>query len=308
MISKRTIAPNSEPLEDLDIVIVTTTFFNAVVRVVGCRRVARVVFDEADSAAIPSCAAVNAEFVWFATASFANLIPPMLPMHVPMHQGKARSGIRSSGFIRAVFTDLGQTAISSLAAHALVVKCSDAFVDASLRLPEPAAEVVRCRAPAAVRVLAGLPDGGQVNMRALMACLNAGDVDGAMQHVSHANRGTEANIVAALMDKLGRQAHNFEQRIAALAAMEYETDAEREAEASRLAHRRDDLHERMAAIRQRVAGCDTCRICYETIASKAVAPCCSNAFCFACISRWTSRSPSCVEARQSVPPASACPR
>lgn len=97
-----------------------------------------------------------------------------------------------------------------------------------------------------------------------------------------------------LVDKLHRQRKNTESHIALVAGLEYETDAEREAELLRLARRRDELTAKIDSIRARVAECATCCICYDTIQNKTISPCCSNAYCFRCINMWLHRSGSCA--------------
>ena len=280
-------------LDAVDLVVVTSTFYNAVAAVLsrGLRergaRLRRVVFDEADSLAISGLSMVDACFHWFVTASYRNMIFPfgdsseLLTGDDPTVVQRT-TGVRSSGFIKSLWSDLGHTAMSRSVSHVLVAKNSNAYVDASMRLPETDEIEIACRAPAALRVLSGV-----VGIdRAVMQSLNAGDVESALQHVDPANRGSEDNVIRVLIARLEREAHNFDVRIASLEGMAYAAETLRDAERSRLERRRDDVRRRVESIRERVAGADVCSICYETFSNKAVAPCCSNAFCFECISKW----------------------
>ena len=311
-------------LATLDLLIVTSTFHNAFVRALGRRAVRRVVYDEVDSMAIPCCQAIETSFTWFVTASYGNLLHPnggngdgwyygggRGPSGPPGYaQGpsdafgprvrarEAHTGIRSTGSVKALFVDLGESVMSTVVAHALVVRSADAFVDASIVLPAPVVRIVPCHTPLSVRVLSGVRgvDG------AILQCLNAGDVQTALSHVSPLNRGTEENIVALLMEKLGRQVHNLELSINQVPTMQYEHEAEREAELARRTKQRDELAGRMERIRERVRDSDTCCICYDAIKNKTVAPCCSNAYCFACVSRWINRSATCPLCKSALTP------
>jgi hypothetical protein len=284
-------------LDAIDLVVVTSTFYNAVAATIATRacdqgaRLRRVVYDEADSICIAGLSRVEASFHWFVTASYRNMIYPFgdgsMLSQTQMTAGGIRSvqrttGVRSSGFIKALWSELGHDAMSRSVAHAVVAKNADAYVDASMVLPDPEETVVLCRAPAAIRVLSGVAGVD----RAILQCLNAGDVDTALQHVDPANRGSEDNVIRALMARIEREAHNLEVRLGALAGMAYANEDSRTAERSRIERKRDELQRRITTIRERVAGADVCCICYDAFSNKTVAPCCSNAFCFGCISRW----------------------
>jgi hypothetical protein len=266
-------------LEAIDLLVVTSTFHNSVAGIIGKRCIRRVLYDEADSLTIPCCVAVDAGFHWFATASYRNMLSVCMP---------SNTGVRSSGFIKNTFAGLRETSMSRAFAYALVVKNGDAFVDNSLRLPEPSVRFVRCKTPLSLRVLNGLAE------RAVIDSLNAGDVPSALMHICPANRDTEDNIVSVLMEKLERQAHNLGLHAASVQEMAFDGGEEaRAAEAARVGNKLAELRGRMECIRERVKGADMCCICYEEIANKTVVPCCSNAFCFSCINKWIFRVTRC---------------
>ena len=300
-------ALEAEELAALDLVVVTNTFYNAVASVINRRQVRRVIFDEADSMAIPGCQAVDACFHWFVTASWLNLLVPSgdgTMLHSDGAYARRVTGIRSSGFIKNVFAELYRSTwyeMGHLASSAIVVRCRDSYVDASLLLPEPVVHIVRSRTPALIRVLHGMVD------QNIIDCLNAGDVDTAMQHISPHNRRTEDNIVVLLLDNLTRKHHNLGTRLDAIASHIYDSEAEREAERTRVGGKMDALQVRMDAIRDRVIKSDSCCICYEPMrdpnsgtVTKTVVPCCSNAFCFACINMWLARRTSCPLCKAAV--------
>jgi hypothetical protein len=281
-------------LASLDLVVVTGTYYRHVAAALASWRVRlrRVVYDEADSLAVPAMAPVDASFHWFVTASYGNLLHPRghceYDPATREHVWRA-TGVRGTGFVKSLFTELACTTAGRDAARWVVVRSSDAFVQRSMHVPEPRVEHVRCRTPRSIRVLSGVAD------RSIIECLNAGDVAGALAHVSTGNRGTEEDIVRAMVDRLSRQLHNVAARLDLASALQFESEAEREAEVQRLTRRREELSQKVECIRARIAENSSCPICYEDIerGQKSVAPCCSNAFCFACVSRWAAQARAC---------------
>jgi hypothetical protein len=276
-----------QSLANLDLLVVTNSFYSVVAAwfSAGRRKVRRVVYDEADTIMmIPSTAHVDASFYWFVTASYPNLLHP----HPPRTRDDASvgGGVRSSGFLRALFVDIVNSLARELV-RALVVRSDDAFVRQSMDFPDPVVEHVLCRTPRSISMLRGVVD------RTIIECLNAGDLPAALQHISPANKNTEDNIVAVLIEKSMRQVKNMEARIALVPTLLYENEAERDTEMQRLVHKKTELETTVTAIRNRVAESDMCCICYDDIVNKAVAPCCSNAYCFGCITRWVAGAASC---------------
>jgi len=294
LINRRKHFDDPSVVKQMDVIIVTATFYNQLAGHMRNCRIRRVVFDEADSMSMTRCQLIDACFHWFATASYRNMQCPS------GDYTRMQMGIRSTGFINNVFTDLTSSLLGHVLSNSLVIKNSDEFVDASMQLPEPVVHMIRCRQPIAISVLQGVVD------RTVIQCLNAGDVSGAMQHINPANRGTENNIVALLIGKLSRMEHNLAHRIAALPDMFYDSEALRASEETRLNAQLGDVQERITNIRERIAQTDTCCICYEELLKsasassiettpmlKTVVPCCSNSYCFMCINRWLESHTSC---------------
>jgi hypothetical protein len=287
-------------LQATDILVVTNSFFIEV----ACRmrhmeaRVRRVVYDEADTLKMSNATGdVDAQFTWYVTASYSNLVHPRGNVHdrylfiddvIP-----TIPGVRSPGPVRDLFAMLGgRPDITS----ALIVRNAHDFVTQSANMQAPHMHRVRCRAPGSLRVLQGIVDAGVIE------CLNAGDVAGAIQHIDPSNRGSdEDHLVILLLDRMGRQARTLEARLGLVPSLDYDSPSEREAETTRLTRKLTDLGRTMASVKQRITTTDTCCICCDTITNKAVAKCCSNAFCFACISRWTTRSSTCPLCKARLP-------
>ena len=301
LINRRKHFDDPSVIKQMDVIIVTATFHNQLAGHLRNCRIRRVVFDEADSMSMSRCQPIDACFHWFATASYRNMQCPT------GDYTRMQIGIRSTGFINNVFTDLTASLLGHVLSNALVIKNRDAFVDASMQLPEPVVHVVRCRQPLAISVLHGVVD------RTVIQCLNAGDVSGAMQHINPVNRGTENNIVGLLIGKLSRMEHNLAHRIATLPDLFYDSEALRANEEARLTTQLGEVQARITNIRERIAQTDTCCICYEELLKsastssvettpmlKTVVPCCSNSYCFMCINRWLESHTTCPMCKSSL--------
>jgi hypothetical protein len=301
LINRRKHFDDPSVIKQMDVIIVTATFHNQLAGHLRNCRIRRVVFDEADSMSMSRCQPIDACFHWFATASYRNMQCPT------GDYTRMQIGIRSTGFINNVFTDLTSSLLGHVLSNALVIKNRDAFVDASMQLPEPVVHVVRCRQPLAISVLHGVVD------RTVIQCLNAGDVSGAMQHINPVNRGTENNIVGLLIGKLSRMEHNLAHRIATLPDLFYDSEALRANEEARLTTHLGEVQARITNIRERIAQTDTCCICYEELLKsastssvettpmlKTVVPCCSNSYCFMCINRWLESHTTCPMCKSSL--------
>lgn len=270
-------------LDSLDLIVVTSTFYNDVTAMMRTKQVRRLVFDEADSVSIPNCHSIKATFCWFVTASYQNLLRPrgVNTLDAATNRWQRTTlGITSSGFIKTLFSQLDYSDMNRSTAESLVVRNSNEFVDASITLPDPEITTIVCHAPGVVRMLAGFVD------NQIMRHLHAGDVEGALQHINPSNRHTEDNLVNVLLNKLEREAHNCDVHLQMIPSLNFPSQEAREAEVNKISARKDELMSKMRGIKDRITGSDTCSICLNDIENKSIVPCCSNAFCFSCISRW----------------------
>lgn len=275
-----------------DLIVVTNTMYNdAVARLASKNvRLRRVVFDEADDLKIQTCAPVDCEFCWFVTASYANLLWPRGGYERPHLRTSAlyghdlvsagRLGISSTGYIKKLFTDLDH-GLSKAEAKMLVVRSQQAFIETSMRLPPVQTRTVTCKMSTALRILNGIANND------IIAALNAGDIDTAMDIANPHHRGTEDSIIQALVHGYERQLLRYQDRLHnAQHTMLFSSDAEREAYVNRQRAHVQDVQRRIDTIQERVRGSDTCCICLCEFDNKTTLPCCGNSFCFACLTKW----------------------
>jgi SNF2 family DNA or RNA helicase len=194
--------------------------------------------------------------------------------------------MRHSGFLKQLLTDLaGHLPRSHV--KTLIIKNSEAYVETSLSLPPMITNIIRCKTPHSIRVLDGLVD------RQVLEHLNANDVQGALAFINNNQKNTEENIILRVIDKLSRQATNIRLQIQTTNAMMFDVETERQTEVARLNAQLETISRKMETISQRIKTSDMCSICYDDIEQKAVVPCCQNAFCFKCVSKWISHKHTC---------------
>lgn len=289
-------------LSEYDLVVVTSSHHNKLAALANSSdvRFRRVIFDEADVVCIPGCVRPVAAFTWFVTASFANLVYPRgLTRHDEVLQRwtTVASGVSGNAYVRGLFASL----VGMPSAHmaALVVKNCDEFVKQSMRLPDFLERTVLCRSSVSLRVLDGLVSSN------ILDHLNAGDTDGALMCISASHKGSQESIIRTLIDKWERERQNLTVRLEMTDRMQYDTDADREEDKRRLGTKLQEVAQKILSIEERVRQADICNICYEEFTTtKTVLPCCSNAFCLGCITRWVQMKANCPLCKAATHPSS----
>jgi len=274
-------------LSSYDLVILTCTMYNHFALQHHNTTFSRVFYDEADSINIPSCKPLISMFFWFVTASFDNLSHPYGHYVFNDRIGKYvehAKGLKNNGFIKEMFASIYQNKnLSKL----ILVKNDDEFVKRSISLPAITDRLVECKTPYAISVLSNIVD------KEVIRCLNANDVRRAIQCIHPSHRSTEDNIVSICVDKLTRNLKNVILRIDYVRLMDYDIEADRLEELGKLERQKDEHQYKIDAIAMRVKDNNKCIICYEDIEEKTVLNCCSNAFCFKCLSVWLSSNNKC---------------
>jgi len=282
---------DDEKLLENDLIIVTATFFNKVSKICANKgvKLQRIFFDEVDSLNIPGCTNIDANFIWFVTASYGNVIYPRgFSHHDPIKNRFicTASGIRNSGFIKNVFLDL-YTNIPKELTKVLIIKNSETYIETSLQLPELFLHIIKCRTPLTINILNGLVD------KNIIDSLNAGDVNSAISFISTHNKGTEDNIINLLIDKLNKQVTNLQINLRSTDEFFYDDELDREHAKSLLVKKIEDLNGKINLIKDRIKSGDLCTICYDSIDNKTITKCCQNSFCFKCIHMWIDRKAVC---------------
>jgi SNF2 family DNA or RNA helicase len=275
---------DEENLEDYDVLIVTSSMFSRFIKFYNDRhmRFQRFFFDDVDTMNIQDCQSVHANFIWFVTAFYGNILYPRGYFeynHSANTHVWSVNGMRNAGYVKHVFMDLHMSLPKELV-KLLVVKNADAYVERSLNLPEMNLYHIKCRTPHAINILNGIVDTNVIE------CLNAGDTQGAISYISPHNKGTQDNVIDLLIGKYNHQCRNLELQLAMCDELVYEDERQKAKEQDTLIKRIESLRNKMAQIGCRIRDSNMCSICYEDIANKTIIQCCQNSFCFKCIHMW----------------------
>jgi SNF2 family DNA or RNA helicase len=281
-----------------DLIVITCTFHNRFSSFLKHKsiKVRRVFFDEVDNINIPACECIESDFYWFVTASYNNLVHPHgFSIYDRAIQGYIVTavGLRKSGFIKDLFFDLVSN--NSLI-KMLVVKNSESYINSSIQLPEMIVKYIRCRTPNAITILNGIVD------RNVIDCLNAGDIESAIQYINPQQRKSEDNIINLLIEKFEKQLMNIDTSLQFVHRYVYDSEEERTTKIGKLQKERKDIMDRIDNIKTRIKEGETCCICYDNIDRKTIVSCCSNAFCFKCLNIWLSRYNSCPLCKNTLTP------
>jgi SNF2 family DNA or RNA helicase len=291
----RTTVPRTKSPIDVigayDLIVVTSTLYNKLASFLNIFKIKlqRAIYDEVDNLNVPGCKEVQANFFWFVTASYGNVIYPKGQNKYEPAIGRYvwyANGIKHSGFLKNILMDLYYNVSRNLM-KVLVVKNRESYVETSLSLPEMISHYIQCKTPYTINVLNGLVD------RTILNYLNADDVQGALQYVNASHKSTEDNIITRVIDKYTRQATNINLQINTAREYLYDTEAERTEALTRLQKQLEQVQKKINAITERIKNNDLCTICYETVDKKTVTSCCQNTFCFKCINLWLAQKKVC---------------
>lgn len=281
-----------------DLIIVTGSFYPGLAHFITSHsfKVQRVIYDEIDNISLPNCLPLESRFYWFVTASYGNLLCPRGFTTITGDRTLWHAdGIRNSGFVKELFMDLYNNLSVDLV-KTIIVKNNDDFIKLSITLPEIQTRVIQCQTPRMIHTLDGF-----VN-RDVIQSLNAGDEETALRLINPWHISSESGIIAILIEKLQRESYNMTARIKFTECLQYEDEVEKQNEIARLNVKVREIEAKIEGIHRRIRETDMCCICYDDINTKSIVPCCSNAFCFKCLTVWLSNHPSCPLCKHSVHP------
>lgn len=245
---------------------------------------------------------INARFMWFITGSWLNMLFPgglywhtiqSLPTDV---QHTIGDGI-IAGLTNSRSNIVAHTVSDARDARfaALVLRNTDAWVEASLLRPAIIHETVVCKAPANLGILRDFVS------PAAMEALHAGDTAGALTALGLKAASQESladRVTASLRGELIQAEKTLAyKRDYDYASVSAKTHAIEKAEANVTR-----LREQVAALEARVASAtnELCPICYDTPRTTTLTPCCRAAFCLSCICNCIQRKPACPMCRAAI--------
>jgi hypothetical protein len=289
--STHNVKKSVERISTYNLIVVTSTLYNKLAQFLSVNKikVQRAIYDEVDNLNIPGSKHIDANFFWFVTASYGNILYPR--GHNKYEDSIGRfvwyaNGMKHSGFLKNILLDLSYNISRSLM-KVLIIKNKEGYVEKSLSLPEMVSHYILCKTPYTIQVLNGLVD------RNILNHLNADDVQGALAYVSPTHKSTEDNIIRRVLDKFVRQTTNIKLQLSTAQEYLYDTDLERQVEIQKLEKQLETISNKINMITNRIKESDLCTICYDTAENKTITLCCQNSFCFKCINLWLSQKNVC---------------
>lgn len=279
-------------IEEYELIVVTGTFYNKLANYIINKNIKlqRVIIDEVDNLNIPGCNNIDTCFIWFITASYANLLYPRgySKYESNMHRRIwCATGLKNSGYIKNIFMDLFLN-ISRDFMKVLIIKNSEGYVQRSISLPPIFKFVIKCKTPNTIRILTGIVD------RNIIECLNANDINSALQYINANHKGNEDNIINLLINKYNKQLTNINLNLTMTQQMIFENETLRLEELNKINAKINDIRHKIQLITDRVKNDNICTICFdETNDNRTVTQCCQNSFCFKCINTWLTKKPNC---------------
>lgn len=280
-----------ESLTNLDIVLVASTFYNKFSDLIKRDNIKfqRIFYDETDNLIINNCAQLDANFIWFVTASYGNIMYPKGFAKQDRNINRyvwCAEGLKTTGFIKNIFTDTNYT-IPKAVLKTLIVKNSEAYVQKSIELPKVNTFIIKSKTPKTINILNGIVD------KNIITCLNAGDVQKALQYISPHQKLSEENIVTMVVDKHRKQINNIQVRLSMIDQLHFDDPNEKTREISNLNNKQTELEQVIKMIEERIVNTNMCNICYDDHENKTIVNCCQNSFCFKCINLWLSKKALC---------------
>jgi SNF2 family DNA or RNA helicase len=249
----------------------------------------RIFYDEADSIKLPNNEMIRANFYWFITSTIMGLINPHGKRFYANHIGELSeswnrdfthyvyvNGLSNNGFLKTLFDSL--TRMNHNDRRCLFLKNSPQFVAESFKLLKPDIREILCESPAIVNVLSGIVS------HSIMECINAGDVDSAIEKMACDKVSTKESVVNVFTKKLESELYNKKLELEMVEKMNINPESKKN-QIETIVKKITSIEGKIASIRERIVREDLCPICYDKIENQTVVKCCGNSFCFECLTQ-----------------------
>ena len=296
---------NPELIFDYNLLLVTSTQFNNVAsqlqstyylladnNLVEKRKYkivySRVFYDEADSIKLPNNIKIPANFYWFITSTITGLIYPDGRRYFVNDVGTLSdyysnefyhriflNGLQNNGFVKSLFQSIQYM---GEARRHIFLKNNPEFVSQSFSLLKPIIHQIICESPAVVNILSGIVS------HAIMDCINAGDIESAIEKMACEKVNSKTSVVDVFTKKLESELHNKNLEFDMISKMNISAESKK-TQLETLSKKITDIKQKIESIKERIEREDACPICYDKINNQTVVKCCGNSFCFECLTQ-----------------------
>lgn len=244
-------------VENYDIVVVSSTMYNDLMKKYQNLAWKRFAFDEAASTRIVSMNHIYAGFYWFITATFPAL---------------DRLTGRKEHFLRSVFKYMSPELFNMM-----LVKNSDLYVASSFSMPSTRYVTHKCINSSISRLLLPVLDGGVNEMIA------AGDVEGAIRNLGGIKESNLVDVVITKkMDELQKAQDHLRD---AIKANSRRSTKETKETIKKWEEKVSEIEKTIKNIKERFNEAleGDCIICQDKLYNPVMLSCCQNIYCMGCI-------------------------
>ncbi len=293
----------NETYKYYDIIFITGNFYRHVEEYLNTTnsKVSRVIFDEADTCRIPCCKKIIANFYWFITASYKNILYPYqygIWNKITGNRDMLTTGVENNKFIKEIFRcnmNSSENLLHRKIFDNLVIKNNDSYVDLSFNLPNILYNTIICKEPLYVNLLSGIVS------NQILQYLHGGDIQGAMECVNKNNVNTQENIINKILEDYVFKLNNFDIKIEYINRTLYQNENDRIVKLEKVKAERLILSNKLNLLKERLQSTDDdCVICFSEIDVKTITKCCNNSYCLKCISQWLEKHNSCPLCKSKV--------
>lgn len=291
---------NKKLVESYDIIIVSENFYNLFSLYINRDNytVNRVIVDECNSIKGSNMIQIKTVFTWLVSSSVNSLINKggwsfRNEVNSTGRQSKIRyKCVNSTGFILELIKQLYDNIYEN---YKLFLINDPEYIEQSMTLPESINIILSCKDNQSIRILNGLVSFD------IMKMLNAGNITGIISKLE-CQSATETDIVTIITQKYEDDLKLKEYSLQmAIGKPNYDPENETEGTKNiRIAI--NDLKEKIANIKSRVMDNEECSICYDTFSNPCLTSCCSQKYCFPCITLALNSNGLCPNCNQSQNP------
>jgi hypothetical protein len=274
-----------------DILLVSSTFYKGFQILLEDMhwRVLRYIIDETDTIKLAANRRLLADFTWFITATYKNLLY-----------------VGNNGYIREILTssvydnfyNISQTMSGVI--EKTVIKCDDKFILESFGVPEMNRIIHQCYTPVSISIIKNHVSPEIMNM------INAGNSNGVMQSLNCQMKSFDG-LVKMVTESHCKKLHAINHRIQYLNGMiaTYPGAASHYNNQRNTAKKeKDEIESTIKHLKEKIKE-DTCPICYDDeLVCPCLSPCCKSKFCMHCLLTALSVTQVCPFCRGKISPSS----
>ena len=195
-----------------------------------------------------------------------------------IHEFNSENKSYFKGSFKKLLQTLKHTLSHPILDH-IILKYDYNYSNAFINSVKVTSNLIRCNTSVSILTLDGLID------NVVMNCLNSEDIKKALTMLGEKNILSEQNIIKYMLSNINKKIDTVMCQINFIEKMKQD-DSDK---ISRLENLNDKLQihlQNAEVLRERIKSQCMCFICFEKMEIKTTLKCCSNSYCFPCMSKW----------------------